>query len=291
MRRLAQAQEAQPGSPRPSLLHPLVPECLRLVGNERPEQIRAASDPALEIVPEMEVGDMPTDITTNLEVSRQSVNIDVESIAPVRPLGPESYDVANSTITANVNVPADGTYRLVLAMETEKNTSAFVRCVSATDEDFDATAGFKRINRGEVGILKPVLEKAGIPLDADLQAQLEREASKYKVADIKLPAGQQVLRIHASQKLVPVDATNKRYQFTIYAPQLSLAPTGNVRLGVTVVFPMDFNATVDTPVVEALPGQPAVATDAQADSIIGIQRALGWAFHADPKITISYTYA
>lgn len=234
---------------------------------------------------------MPGDITTNLEVSRQSVNIDVESIAAMRQFGAGSYDVANSTITANVNVPADETYRLVLAMETEEDTSAFVRCVSATDEDFDVSATFKRIPKGQASILKPVLEKAGIALEPDLQAQLERETSKYKVADIKLPAGPQVLRIHASQKLRPVDATSKRYQFTVYAPQLSLAPTGNVRLGVTVVFPMDFNANVDTPVIEALPGQPAVATDAQTDNVVGIQRALGWAFHADPKITIAYTYA
>ena len=42
--------------------------------------------------------------------------------------------------------------------------------------------------------------------------------------------------------------------------------------------------------VEALPGQPAVATDAQTDSVVGIQRALGWAFHADPEVTITYTY-
>lgn len=234
---------------------------------------------------------MPDEITTNLEVTRQSVNIDVESIALVRGFGPDSYDVANSTITANVNVPVDDTYRLVLAMETEEDTSAFVRCVSSTDEDFDISATFKRIPKGQALTLKPVLEKAGIALEADLQAQLQRETSKYKVADIKLPAGPQVLRIHASQKLQPVDATNKRYQFTIYAPQLSLAPAGNVRLGVTVLFPMDFNATVDAPTIEALPGQPAVATDAQTDSVVGIQRALGWAFHADPKITIAYTYA
>lgn len=234
---------------------------------------------------------MPDEITTNLEVSRQSLNIDVESVAPIRQFGPDSYDVANSTITANVNVPTEDTYRLVLAMETEENTSAFIRCVSATDEDFDTTANFKRITKGQAGLLKPVLEKAGIPLEADFQAQLERAVSQYKIADIKLPAGPQVLRIHASQKLVPVDGNAKRYQFTIYAPQLSLAPVSNVRLGVTVVFPLDFSATVDTPLVEPLPGQPAVNQDVFADTALGQQRAFGWAFHADPKITIGYTYA
>jgi len=158
---------------------------------------------------------VPDQITTNLEVSRQSVNIDVETIAPLRGFGPDSYDVANSTIAAHVNVPAAGDYKLVLAMETEENASAFVRVVSATDDDFDTTATFKRIPRGQASILQPVLEKAGIPLEPDLNAQLEREAGHYKTADITLPAGPQVLRIHASQKLVPVDGNPKQYRFTI----------------------------------------------------------------------------
>lgn len=177
-------------------------------------------------------------------------------------------------------------------METEEYTSAMVRGVSASDEDFkDSATNFKRIPKGQTAILKPVLEKAGIPLEADLDAQLEREVSRHKVADVFLPAGQQVLRIHASQKLTPVEGNPKQYRFTIYAPQLSLAPTSNVRLGVTVVFPLDFSGTIEGPVVEALPNQAAVATDAFTDTTLGQQRAFGWAFHADPKITITYTYS
>lgn len=233
---------------------------------------------------------MTNQITTNLEVSRQSVNIDVESIAPLRGFGPDSYDVANSTITANVNVPVAGDYKLVLAMAIESKTSAFVRIVSATDDAFDTIAHFKRIPKREVSILRPVLEKAGIPLEPDLQTQLEREASHYKTADITLPAGPQVLRIHASQRLTPVDGNPKAYRFTVYAPQLSLAPTSNVRLGVTVVFPLDHNVTVAGPVVESLPNQAPVNTDAFTDTMLGQQRAFGWAFHADPKISIGYTY-
>ncbi len=167
-----------------------------------------------------------------------------------------------------------------------------MRLVSSSDEDFKSTvADFKRIPKGQASILKPVLEKGGIPLEADLDGQLEREASRYKIADIRLPAGQHVLRIHASQKITPVEGNPKQYRFTIYAPQLSLAPTSNVRLGVTVVFPLDFTGAVDQPVVEALPNQPAVATDVFTDTTLGQQRAFGWAFHADPKITIGYTYA
>lgn len=175
--------------------------------------------------------------------------------------------------------------------ETEEETSAFVRCVSATDEDFDTTAKFKRITKAKASILQPILDKAGIPAEDDRQKQLEDAVSQYKIADIKLPAGPQILRIHASQKLTPVDATNKRYRFTIYAPQLSLKPATNVRLAVTVLFPMDFTAAIQTPLIEALPGQPPIAADTQSDASVGSQRALGWAFHADPKITMEYTYA
>jgi hypothetical protein len=135
-----------------------------------------------------------------------------------------------------------------------------------SDEAFDTTENFARNPKGQASIQNPV-QKAGIPLEPNLQAQLEREVSPYKVAEIYLPAAQHVLRIHASQKLVPVDGNPKRYQFTIYAPQLSLTPTSNIRLGVTVVFTMDFNATIDTPpLVEALPGQPAVVTDVFTDN-------------------------
>jgi hypothetical protein len=78
----------------------------------------------------------------------------------------------------------------------------------------------------------------------------------------------------------------------MYAPQLSLAPAGNVRLGATVVFPLDHTATIDSPKVEPMPGQPAVNQVAGGDTPVqlGAQRAYGWAFQADPKITITYTY-
>ncbi|MBG6185417.1 hypothetical protein IWX65_003396 [Arthrobacter sp. CAN_A214] len=123
--------------------------------------------------------------------------------------------------------------------------------------------------------------------------QLEALVSQYKIADLRIPAGTQVLRIHVSQKLLPVGGDPKKYQFVMYAPQLSFAPASNVRLGATVVFPLDFNATIDTPVVEALPGQPPVTLIAGDGTpiTVGQQRTYGWFFPADPKITFNYTYA
>jgi hypothetical protein len=78
----------------------------------------------------------------------------------------------------------------------------------------------------------------------------------------------------------------------MYAPQLSLAPAGNVRLGATVIFPLDFNATIDTPLVEAMPNQPTANVIAGSDApvLVGAQKAYGWAFQADPKITFTYAY-
>ena len=235
-----------------------------------------------------------TPITTDLQVLNQSINIDIESIASVRGFSPEAYDVANMTITAVVQSPADQEYRLVLAADIEAGTSAFVRVVSATKEHFKDPRNFRRIIKREAGILRPILVKAGIALDptADEQKQLEAHAAHHKIADIKIPAGRQVLRIHASQKLNPVDGDPRRYRFIMYAPQLSLAPVGNVRLGATVVFPLDFNGTIDTPLVEPMPGQPGVNVVGGGETPIqvGLQQAYGWAFQADPKITISYTY-
>jgi hypothetical protein len=236
---------------------------------------------------------MTTPITTDLQVLNQGINIDIESIAPLRSFGPESYDVANMTITATVQSPAEQEYRLVLAADVESGTSAFVRVVSA-DKHFKDPENFKRIFKKDAEIIRPILAKAGIALDPNLDeaGQLEKHAAQYKTADITIPAGQQVLRIHASQKLNPVDGDPRRYRFTMYAPQLSLAPVSNVRLGATVVFPLDFMARVETPLVEPMPGQPSASLIGGGDAPVqvGLQQAYGWAFQADPKITISYTY-
>lgn len=238
---------------------------------------------------------MAIPITTDLQVLNQGINIDIESIAPVQGFGADCYDVANMTITATVQSPADQEYRLVLAADVEAGTSAFVRVVSATKAHFKDPRTFKRIVKKDAEILRPVLAKAGIVLDpaVDEQKQLEAHAAHYKIADIKIPAGQQVLRIHASQKLNPLDDNPRRYRFTMYAPQLSLSPVGNVRLGATAVFPLDFSAAIDTPLVEPMPGQPAVNLVGGGDTPVqvGLQTAFGWAFQADPKITVSYTYS
>lgn len=238
---------------------------------------------------------MSIPITTNLAVLRQAINVDVESVAPTYQFGPEAYDVANHTITATVNVPTEGKYRLVLAGQVETGSSAMVRVVSATDSHFKDAVNFKRIPNGEANIIKPVLDKLGVTLDParSERDQLVEHAKQYKTADLTIPAGQQVLRIHASQKLEPVDGDPRHYRFTMYAPQLSLMPTSNVRLGVTVVFPLDFTATIDAPVVEALPNQVLAGLAAGGDTavVLGAQQAYGWAFQADPKITMSYRYA
>lgn len=238
---------------------------------------------------------MSTPITTDLAVLRQSINVDVESVAPAYGFSADAYDVANSTITATVQVPADAKYRLVLAGQVESGTSAIIRVVSATDDHFKDVVTFKRITNGEADIVKPVLDKLGVVLDParDERDQLIEHAARYKVADINIPAGQQVLRIHASEKLGPVDGDPRHYRFTMYAPQLSLAPVSNVRLGVTVVFPLDFQASIDQPLVEAMLNQPQpnLVGGGDAPVSLGAQQAYGWAFQADPKITMSYRYA
>lgn len=237
---------------------------------------------------------MATPITTDLQVIKQSINIDVESIAPTKAFNENAYDVANMTITAEVNSPSDGTYRLVLAADVEAGASAIARVVSGTEDHFKDVVDFKRILKKDAEQIRPVLDKAGIALDpaADEKKQLEKLAEGYKIAELKIPAGRQVIRIQASQKLLPVDGDPRKYSFVIYAPQLSFAPVSNVVLGVTVVFPLDFTATIGAPSVEGMPNQPIASVVAGSDTPVqvGRQQAYGWAFQADPKITFNYTY-
>jgi len=236
-----------------------------------------------------------TPITTDLPVLSQSIDIDIESIAPTQGFGAGAYDVANMTITAVVQSPVDQKYRLVLQGDIEAGTSAFVRVISASKAHFKDVRNFTRIYKNEAEIIRPVLAKAGEVLDPakDEEQQLEEHSQRYKTALIQIPAGQQTLRIHASQLLLPVNGDPRQYSFTMYAPQLSLAPVGNVRLGATVMFPLDFKGTVEQVLVEPMPNQPPVNLVAGNNTpvTVGGQQAYGWAFQADPKITLGYRYA
>lgn len=233
-------------------------------------------------------------LTTDLLVYNQGINIDIESISPLRSFAEGSYDVANMTITATVQSPATQTYRLVLAADVEAGTSAFVRVISSSDATFAATAKFKRIPQKDAEIILPVLQKAGLVTDPTTltKEQIIEHSRHFKVADLAIPQGAHVLRIHASQKLIPLPGEPRRFSFTMYAPQLSLNPAGNVRLGVTVVFPLDFAGVIDTPRVESLDGQAPANVVAGGDTPIELARqtAYAWTFQADPKVTFSYSY-
>ena len=68
---------------------------------------------------------MADPITLDLQVVNQTINTDIESVAPLRNFNPdEAYDVANSTITATVIAPEEKVYRLVLAADVEAESLA-----------------------------------------------------------------------------------------------------------------------------------------------------------------------
>ncbi len=230
-------------------------------------------------------------ITLDLPVRNQNINIDVESIAPIRGFKPdEAYDVANMTVTAELEVPQEQNYRLVLRGDVEAGTHAFARIVSADKAKFDEVATFKKLVGNEVDELAPVLDKAGIPYQ---KPDLKSIAKGFKIADISIPAGNHVLRIHSSQKLLPVNNNPKAYQLVVYAPLLSLTLTsGATKLSASVVFPSQFEekAVIADPVVEPLPGQSTPQLDNQFNEKIACQRAIAWCWHNDPRITINYTY-
>lgn len=73
----------------------------------------------------------------------------------------------------------------------------------------------------------------------------------------------------------PIDGDPRRYRVTVNARQLSLAPAGNVRLGATVVFPLDFAGRFDIPLLEPMPGQPAANLVGGVDRPVqlGLQQA------------------
>ena len=238
---------------------------------------------------------MTTPITTDLTVLRQSVNVDVESVAPTYGFSEDAYDVANSTITATVQTPPEGRYRLVLAGQIESGTSAMVRVVSGTDDHFKDVVSFKRITNGEAAIIKPVLDKLGVTLDSERNErdQLIEHAAQYKVAeclDPRRPAGPAHPRereAHASGGRPASLRVHHVRAAAVPCPCVERAARGDGRV------PARLHGCDRRPKVEAMPNQVQPNLVAGGDALInvGAQQAYGWAFQADPKITMGYRYA
>ena len=236
-------------------------------------------------------------ITLDLPLTSQTINVDIESTAPAQGFTADSYDVANSTITATVHVVQQKMYRLVLHADVEAGTHATVRVVSASEAKFKDPIEFRRIKSQDSEIIEPVLQKAGIAIAPDLKKEdaLEQLAKQFKIADIQLEPGTHVLRIHSSQKLEKLEGNPKKYRLVMYAPLLSFSPSSNVRLAATLVLPLDFNsmATINSVRDEPLPGLPTpnLAAGGHTPLQLGGQHAYGWLYqNIDPKIIVEYTY-
>lgn len=238
-------------------------------------------------------------ITLDLEAHKQSINVDIESIAPVQGFAANTFDIANSTITAVVNNPtgANKLYRLVIHADVETGTSATARVVSSNTTTFKKLVKFERITKKHSDIIEPVLAKAGIVIDPSLpkKVQLEELAKHFKVADIEIPAGQQIVRIHLSQVLRPNSDNPKKFHFDMYAPLLCFNPISSVRLSTTLVLPLDFQtqASVTDVNFKPLPGQPTPNLIAGGNTpvTVGQQIAYGWLFqNVDPIIYLDYVY-
>lgn len=227
----------------------------------------------------------------------QSVNIDVESVAPIRQFIPtESYDVANMSAIIQVEVSAENEYRLLLSCDVESGTRATVRVMSTTDDVFDKIKRFNKIGKAEAKDFIPLLDKSGfVPVEAPEVEKTAYIRKNFKSATIKIPAGQQKLRIHASQKLNPIDGDPKKYRLTVFAPLLGFTLAGGQsNLSVAVTFPPQFQGAtlnIAEPVVEPLPGQPQPGLVSEFKGDIACLKAFAWCWRNDPKVTINYTYS
>ena len=238
-------------------------------------------------------------ITLDLELHEQSVNIDVESVAPHLAFVADAFDVANSTITARVNNTsgAPKQYRLAIRADIENGASATVRVISGDKATFKNVVEFKRIVKANSMIVEPILPRAGLVLDSTKprQQQLIDFAKQFKIADIDIPAGIQVLRIHLSQKLSPVAGSPKQFHLESYLPLMSFAPIASVLLGATLVFPLHFTniATILECKIVPIPGRPAPNLTAGGDTAIMLarQQCYGWEFqNVDPLLTATWIY-
>ncbi len=234
--------------------------------------------------------------TLDLPIQYQTLNIDIEPVAQMRQFGADAYDVANWTATIAVNSPADQDYELVLPFAIESGTRADIAVVSSTDDNFDVVAKFKKPS-GKLDQFVPYLQKMGLLAagGSTLTPELKTFVKGFKVATLRVPAGQHILRLHASQKLESTSDDKHAYRLVMYAPLCNFVlGGGQTNLTAIVTLPPDFQAPVQVTnvAVEPLPGQPTPGEGSPA--AVPVQAAnnkvYAWHFRNDPKITIDYHY-
>jgi hypothetical protein len=226
----------------------------------------------------------------NLPVRSQVLGIDVESVAPVKGFAQDAFDVANVNGVLVVENPTEGDLRLVLPFPVEE-ASAEVRIVSTGErKEFR-----KRDGRAEqfVELLRSIGE---IPTDQEpILKEVLAAIKEFRVADVHIPAGTQILRFHARQILRPVGGDTRSYELEFFAPLAGfvLAPSGQSQMSVTVAFPPAWAApgmSIGTPVITPLPGQAAPPEQPSGPTPIAERPIYGWLWRNDPKVTIAYRY-
>jgi hypothetical protein len=226
----------------------------------------------------------------NLPVRSQVLGVDVEAVAPYKGLAADAFDVANVNGVLVVENYIDQQVRLVLPFPIEE-ASGEVRIVSTGErKEFR-----KRDGRGEqfVELLRNLGE---IPPDQEpVLKEVIAAIKDFRVADIHIPAGTQVLRFHARQVLRPVGGDPRSFEVEFFAPLAGfvLAPSGQAQMSVTVAFPPPFAApgmTIGTPVITPLPGQAPPPVQPSGPTSIAERPVYGWLWRNDPKVTIPYRY-
>lgn len=232
----------------------------------------------------------------DLPIQYQTLNVDIEPVAQMRQFGPDAYDVANWVATVAVNSPADQIYELVIPFAIESGTRATVSVISATNDDFDMVATFKKPS-GKIDQFVPYLQKMGLlPAEATkVPAELKDFVRGFKLAKLRIPSGAQILRIHASQKLLSTNEDKRTYKLVLYAPLCSFVlGGGQTNLTAIVTLPPDFQAPtqVTNVLIEPLPNQPTPGEGSPAAAPVQAanNKVYAWHFRNDPKITIEYRY-
>lgn len=226
----------------------------------------------------------------NLPVRWQVLGVDVESLAPTKGFTEDAYDVANVNGVLLVENPTEQDIRLVYPFATE-DAHAEVRVVSTGERKSFTKRSGKAADFVEM--LKALGE---IPADQEPVLGVVREEIRdYRTADVTIPAGQQLLRVHARQKLLPVGGNPKAFEVVFFAPLAGfiLAPGGQAQMSVSIAFPPLWAAPgmqIGTPIITPVPGQPAPETQVQGPTSVGERPSYGALWRNDPKVTIPYSY-
>lgn len=231
---------------------------------------------------------------TDININFKDSTLIVSPTAAIDGFDANCYDTAVLVTEVELNNPTERLVEIPLPFLTKSYTASLAVISKGADEYSDRVFQVTKV-KGDASRFTPYLQRMGVPQDIlNDKKKLKKLLEGFRVAQINIPAGTVVLRIEASEIVLPdpSDPNRKTFKFKTYAPLPSFVVGSGASMRLTASFkqvdryPRSINQVQSNPYGDnvGLP-EPTVF-----DNVPG-EKIFHWEWKNDPVIDWTIVYS